>query len=276
MTAQPSARPSAAEVKSCCADLYGSDWARLLLGDSFHPGGTRLTDRLAELLDIGSGTRVLDVAAGRGTSAIHLAARHGCVVVGVDLSAANVAAATEGAWSAGVGDLVTFQQGDAESLDVPEGSFDAVICECAFCTFPDKPAAARAIARALRAGGRVGMSDRTRNGALPSELEGLLAWVACIADAQPVNSYVAILAEAGLRVDSIERHDDALVEMIDSVREKLLAAHIIVELGRVSLPGADLDRARSVARSARQAVLDSRLGYAVLCGSSTAGGLRAG
>jgi arsenite methyltransferase len=274
VSAQPSVRPSAAEVKSCCADLYGSDWARLLLGESFHPGGTRLTDRLAELIDIGPGARVLDVAAGRGRSAVHLAARRRCVVVGVDLSAANVAAATEAARSAAVGDLVSFQQGDAESLDVPEGSFDAVICECAFCTFPDKPAAARAIARTLRPGGKVGLSDLTRNGALPAELEGLLAWVACTADAQPVSSYVAIFADAGLQVDTVEAHDDALVDMIDAVREKLRAAHIMVELGRLSLPGTDLRAARSLARSARHAVLDGRLGYAILCGSSAPGGAR--
>jgi len=33
-------------VKQCCATFYGSDFARMLLGDSFHPGGTRLTERL--------------------------------------------------------------------------------------------------------------------------------------------------------------------------------------------------------------------------------------
>ena len=38
------------EVKSCCAALYSSDWARLLLGDSFHPGGLALTERLGTRL----------------------------------------------------------------------------------------------------------------------------------------------------------------------------------------------------------------------------------
>ncbi len=31
------------DVRGCCAAVYASDWVRLLLGDSFHPGGTRLT-----------------------------------------------------------------------------------------------------------------------------------------------------------------------------------------------------------------------------------------
>ena len=68
---------SATEIKTCCASLYESDWTRLLLGDSFHPGGLNLTERLGELLDLGPGQRVLDVAAGVGTSAIFLARLRG-------------------------------------------------------------------------------------------------------------------------------------------------------------------------------------------------------
>jgi len=60
-------------VKSCCANVYQSEWARLLLGESFHPGGTALTAYLGAVLRLGPGQRVLDVAAGQGTSAIHLA-----------------------------------------------------------------------------------------------------------------------------------------------------------------------------------------------------------
>jgi arsenite methyltransferase len=63
-------RPAADEVKACCAALYESDWARLLLGDSLHPGGLALTERLGSLLGLGPGDRVLDVACGPGTSAL--------------------------------------------------------------------------------------------------------------------------------------------------------------------------------------------------------------
>ena len=43
---------------------------------------------------------------------------------------------------ADIAHLVRFEQGDAERLAFTDGQFDAVICECAFCTFPDKSAAA--------------------------------------------------------------------------------------------------------------------------------------
>lgn len=82
------AQPEAA--KQCCADLYASDWAKLLLGESFHPGGLELTERIGVLLRLGPDSRVLDVAAGRGTSAVFLAQRFGCRVMGVDYSARNV------------------------------------------------------------------------------------------------------------------------------------------------------------------------------------------
>jgi len=78
------------ELKSCCANLYESDFARILLGDSFHPGGLNLTGRLGELLGLAPGVRVLDVASGKGTSAMYLAKRFGCEVVGVDFGASDV------------------------------------------------------------------------------------------------------------------------------------------------------------------------------------------
>ena len=60
-------------LKQCCAKLYESDLVKLLLGDSFHPGGLRLTERLGSLLRLTAESRVLDVASGNGTSAFFLA-----------------------------------------------------------------------------------------------------------------------------------------------------------------------------------------------------------
>ncbi|HVV43715.1 MAG TPA: methyltransferase domain-containing protein, partial [Bryobacteraceae bacterium] len=184
-------------LKSCCAAAYQSDFARLLLGDSLHPGGQALTARLGERLGLASGMRVLDVASGKGESAVFLAVRFGCHVDGVDFGARNVGEARARAAAAGVSHLVSFVEGDAEQLDFPDAAFDAVICECAFCTFPDKCAAAREFARVLRPSGRLGMSDLTRAGALNPDLEGLLAWIACIADARPAEEYAAYCKDAG-------------------------------------------------------------------------------
>jgi len=263
----PTRPEEAAMLKSCCANLYESDWARLLLGDSFHPGGLTLTERLGTWLELGPGRRLLDVASGKGASAIFLAQRFGCEVVGVDYGAQAIAEATLAAERAGVADRVCFKQGDAESLLFDDGEFDAVICECAFCTFPDKQAAAAEFARVLKPGGRVGLSDLTRSGALPEELDSLLAWIACLADARPIDEYAAYLQYAAFTVERIEPHDHALANMVTSIRTKLLGAELMVKLKQVDLPGADFEQAKRMARAAAEAVREGKLSYAIIVGA---------
>ncbi|HZD57221.1 MAG TPA: methyltransferase domain-containing protein [Anaerolineales bacterium] len=258
--------PKAVDIKTCCANLYASDWAHLLLGDSFHPGGVALSERLASFLRLGPGRRLLDVASGKGTSAIYLAQRYGCDVVGVDYSQELVAEATEAAQAAGLADRVQFRHSDVETLPFPEAVFDALICECAFCTFPDKATAASGFARVMRVEGRLGLSELTRTGELPEDLEGLLAWVACIGDARPLEEYVTYLKEAGLAIVTAEKHDDAVRELVRDIRTKLLAAEMLVKLKKLDLPGADFEQARGLARSAVEAVRAGKLGYALLVG----------
>jgi SAM-dependent methyltransferase len=258
---QPS---ESAGIKTCCAALYQSDFARMLLGDSFHPGGQRLTARLAEHLGLTSGVRVLDVASGKGESAIFLATQFGCRVVGVDFGSQNVLEANARAAGAQISHLVSFVEGDAERLDVPDADFDAVICECAFCTFPDKQAAAAEFARVIRPGGRVGMSDLTRSGPLPEDLTGLLAWIACIADARPVEEYAGCLETAGLDVTTIEPHNNALAEMARDIQGRLLSIELMVKLKKLDLPGTDLDQAKHLARAAGKAIQQGLLGYSLI------------
>jgi ubiquinone/menaquinone biosynthesis C-methylase UbiE len=253
-----------AEIKACCAAVYQSDWARLLLGPSLHPGGLTLTERLGDLMDLRPGQRVLDVAAGSGTSALFLAKRYGCHVTGIDYGAESVALANKAAADAGLAELVQFRQADAEGLPFDDNSFSALICECAFCTFPDKSIAAAEMSRVLHPGGKLGLSDITRSGTLPAELDTLLAYVACIADAQPVEKYADYLTVAGMTINQVETHDQALSQMVHDMRGKLLGAELLVNLKKIDLPGADFDQARAIARSATEAIQQGKLGYSLL------------
>ncbi len=257
-------RPSAEVLKQCCAKLYESDLAKLLLGDSFHPGGLRLTERLGSLLGLTAESHVLDVASGKGATALFLAERFGWHVVGIDYSTQNVADASQLASAQGLSSLVRFERGDAERLPFPGESFDAIICECAFCTFPSKTDAACEFARVLRSGGRVGLSDLTRGPTLPKELDGLLAWIACIADAQPVENYADCLRSAGFELEKVELHDEALTEMVQQIGMKLLSAEVLVGLNKLVLPGVDFTSAKQMAKSALTAIQKGQLGYAVL------------
>src|SRR5258708_15381448 len=91
------------EVKRCCAQLYESDIAKLLLGESFHPGGLKLTERLGSLLQLTAKSRVLDVASGTGASALFLARHFGCQVIGIDIGHQNFLRANEAAISQNLG-----------------------------------------------------------------------------------------------------------------------------------------------------------------------------
>lgn len=253
-----------ASTKACCATLYQTDWVRLLLGESFHPGGLALTSRLGLLLGLDSNSVVLDVACGRGTSTIHLARTFGCRVIGIDLGADNAATAHQAAKQSGMDTLAEFRVGDGEAIPLDDASIDVVICECAFCTFPDKDQAAAEFARVLRPGGRVGLSDLTRFGQLPPELEGVLAWVACIADARPVEEYALYLQHAGFRNVSTENHDGALSEMVSNIHQRLIASELLAKLGTIELPFVDFEQAKSMVKVAAEAVRTGKLSYSLV------------
>jgi ubiquinone/menaquinone biosynthesis C-methylase UbiE len=252
------------QIKACCAAAYGSDLAALLLGDSYHPGGLALTRRLARQLDLPPDAHVLDVAAGRGATARVLASEFGLRVSGVDLSAANVALASGTAASDGLTDRVSFQIADAERLPHPDAGFDAVVVECALCTFPDKPAAVSEIARELRKGGKLGLTDvLAETDRLSAELTTLAARVACIADALPMHAYAALVDAAGLSVTRIERHDTTIMRMIDQIEARLTLVRLTAP-AQVAALGLDIDRTRATLTAARAAVADGILGYGLL------------
>lgn len=253
-----------AEVKACCANAYAGDAARWLLGDRFHPGGSVLTQDLIDALRVRPGQLVVDVACGPGTSALQVAREAGCHVIGVDLSSESVAAARQAAERAGLADRAQFLEGDAESLPLDDAVADGVISECALCTFPDKRAAAAEIARVLKPGMRLALSDMVAEpGRLPAGLQTLAAWVSCVADARPLDEVQGLLEAVGLECERSERHDEALADLLDRVEARLRAARV---LGRAA-PSAlveNVERGLAMVESARSAVADGVLGYAVL------------
>ncbi|TKJ29984.1 MAG: methyltransferase type 11 [Chloroflexi bacterium B3_Chlor] len=252
------------EIKLCCATFYESDLVRMLLGDVLHPGGLALTERLGRLMGLGPDQRVLDVACGRGASAVHLAERFGCHVTGLDYGTENVAAAQALAADRGIARLTAFRQGDAEALPFDDATFDAVISECSFCTFPDKATAATEMARVLRPASRLGLADITVSGTLPEDLQTLLGWVACVAGAGTPEEYVATLEKAGFAHFTVEDQRDALLEMVQDVRRKLLAVELAVGLGKLDLGELDLSEGKRLARRAVDLIESGVVGYGSL------------
>lgn len=253
------------ELKACCAAAYESDAVALLLGRDYHPGGTGLTRRLVGALELRPGQRVLDVASGRGGTAVLLAREFGARVDGVDLGEGSLAAAEQAANEAGLAESLRFTNGDAEELPFEDGTFDAVVCECAFCTFPAKARAAEEFARVLAPAGRLGLADVcVTPEALGGQLRTLAGWMGCLAGARTAAEYTGLLAGAGLATARRERHDGALARMIDEIEARL---GLLRMLGSPELASVDLDRVRELTGLARQAVDDGSAGYVLLVAS---------
>ncbi len=102
---------------------------------------------------------VLDLCTGTAGVAIEMACRHGCRVVGVDLSEGMLRKGRERVVVRGVEPLVYLAQGRAESLGHSDGQFDAVAFTYLLRYVDDPPATLAEIARVLKPGGRIASLD---------------------------------------------------------------------------------------------------------------------
>ena len=107
-------------------------------------------------LGISAGARVLDLACGTGNLAIPLA-RLGAVVTGVDIATNLLEQARERATAEGL--TASFDEGDAEALHYPDGSFDAVVTMFGAMFAPRPELVAAEVARVLRPGGLLAMAN---------------------------------------------------------------------------------------------------------------------
>lgn len=126
------------------------------------------TERMLDACQLTTGSRVLDVAAGAGGQTLVAARRVGPTghVLATDISPRILEYAASAARDAGLPQLST-QELDGEHLDVPAGSFDAVISRVGLIYFPDQQAALAGMRAALRPGGRISSvvySTADRNG----------------------------------------------------------------------------------------------------------------
>jgi arsenite methyltransferase len=93
---------------------------------------------------------------------------------------------------------VEFYQGTIDNMPLTDASVDCVISNCVINLAPDKPAVFREIARILKPGGRLAVSDIALKQPLPPEISNdLMAYVGCVAGAILIDDYRSWLAAAG-------------------------------------------------------------------------------
>jgi arsenite methyltransferase len=205
--AATASRTDSAAQASCCGPDGGAVFGQILYDDTQRaslPDAAVLASlgcgNPTAVAELRPGERVLDLGSGGGIDVILSARRVGPTgrAIGLDMTDEMLALAVRNAAEAGV-DNVEFVRGTIESIPLPAGSIDVVISNCVINLAADKAAVFAEIARVLRPGGRVGVSDVVADDALsPSERADRGSYSGCIAGALSFAEYRAGLAAVGL------------------------------------------------------------------------------
>src|SRR5689334_10963537 len=190
---------------SCCSadGTIGSELYSVLDRDSL-PDAAVLASlgcgNPTAVADLHEGERVLDLGSGGGIDVLLSAKRVGPSgrAFGLDMTDEMLALAQRNAAEAGAGN-VEFLKGHIESIPLPAESVDVVISNCVVNLAADKPAVFREIARVLRPGGRIGITDIVADDRLTSAQRAERgSYVGCIAGALSYSEFAAGLKAVGL------------------------------------------------------------------------------
>jgi arsenite methyltransferase len=170
-------------------------------------------------------------------------------VIGVDMTPEMIERARANAAKVGA-PQVEFREGRLEALPVDDASIDAVTSNCVINLVPDKGRVFAEVARVLKPGGRLVISDIVLDGRLPESVEkDIYAYVGCISGAAARPDYFARLRDAGLGEAEILRDVDYLAGLRASAPEEAEAL-----LERNGVRWEDLaDKVRSLTFRARKA-----------------------
>jgi SAM-dependent methyltransferase len=167
------------------------------------------------------GEVVLDLGSGGGFDAFIAGRKVGASgrAVGVDMTAEMLAKARKniGPYRERSGlDNVEFRLGEIEHLPVADNSVDVVISNCVINLSPDKPQVWQEIARVLKPGGRVAVSDLALLKPLPAEILKMIeALVGCVSGAALVSETERMVREAGLTEIGLKSKTDYVQAMTD-------------------------------------------------------------
>jgi arsenite methyltransferase len=145
------------------------------------------------------GEVVVDLGSGGGLDVFLASKRVGPTgrAIGIDMTPAMVERAQANAEAGGYNN-VEFHLSTIDKLPLPDASADCIISNCVLNLAPDKPAVFREIARVLKPGGRLAVSDIALKGELPEAIaSSLAAYVGCIAGAIRIDTYRDELLKAG-------------------------------------------------------------------------------
>jgi SAM-dependent methyltransferase len=150
-----------------------------------------------------AGETIVDLGSGGGLDVFLAAAKVGPTgrAIGIDMTPEMIDLARRNAATGNNGQPFTnveFHLATIDNLPLPDNSVDCVISNCVINLAPDKPAVFREMARVLKPGGRLAVSDIALKKPLPPEVgSDIMAYVGCIAGAILIEDYQQGLSDAG-------------------------------------------------------------------------------
>ena len=127
--------------------------------DHFHGRGLEATEDMANRLPVSATDRILDIGSGLGGPARYMARRFGCRVIGIDLTAEFCEVARLLTARLGLEDRVSFQEGNALAMPFEDAAFDGAYSMNVSMNIADKRALYREIARVLKPGAWLCLSE---------------------------------------------------------------------------------------------------------------------
>jgi SAM-dependent methyltransferase len=226
------------------------------------------------MAELRPGEVVLDLGSGGGIDVLLSAQRVGPsgIAYGLDMTDEMLELARRNARSAGASNA-RFLKGEIEAIPLPDASVDVVISNCVINLSTDKPRVFAEIARVLRPGGRVSVSDVVADDALsPADRAARGDYAGCIAGALSFSEYAVGLAAAGLAGIELRPTHAVVPGMYNAVVRAVRpsAAHDADADG----PAADASAARAAAQgvaAARALPTDGRVALGDPCCATDAG-----
>lgn len=188
-----------------------------VLENTLHPGGLKLTERLAGVSMLKPGSKVLEIGCGKGITAIFLAQNYGCSITGIDISPVQIGSARERAKNENMSEKTSFITADCQELPLFADYFDMVFSECSISLVQNKKRIFDEIWRVLKPGGRLTITDLIRRDNEVTKGSSF-ALFPCIDNVESLKGYRKLLKSMGFRNIHTEDCSIALKEAFFRMR----------------------------------------------------------
>ena len=188
-----------------------------------HPGGYGATRQLLDRLGITKESSIIDIACGKGTTAMYIADNYGCKVQAIDISAELIEEAKHLARKRSLSGKVEFLVGDAMNLPFDNDSFDGAVSQAMLVLVDDKEQAIKEAARVTKRGGTAAWLELSWRSEPSEEFLDHVSSVLCsycMKRAETFNGWKTTFAKAGVGNLKIQEFSFKNGSMFDMLKDE--------------------------------------------------------